>query len=84
MQAKLGSPMVRLLSEVTAVHALSDAVDVYDDSTSRQVVWDHVMIATLSPSKAIVAHAEMNSWRSATCRWLFSKIIPPSYARTCL
>ncbi len=34
-QDKLGSPMVRLMSEVTAVHVLSDAVDVYDDSTSR-------------------------------------------------
>lgn len=36
--------MVRLLSEVTAVHALSDAVDVYDDSTSRQAVpdWSHL------------------------------------------
>ena len=35
VQAKLGTPMVRLLSEVAAVHALSDVVDVYDDSTSR-------------------------------------------------
>lgn len=32
--------MVRLLSEVTAVHALSDAVDVYDDSTSRYTCFE--------------------------------------------